>query len=171
MADKSPRKPSAKKPGKTLKEKRTAKKAQAPERVGPVRYGGPRPSVTRPVGCWYEDPQHQPRLGWCPPSCNGPVTHSERAGNGDQHVYCEAHGHWRRETIRLPLVRRLRLGERPNPPTRLPRRPPGPHSPGGSLSPEMAHHALHRAARPPTTSTAEARPPTARVPPCPPTPS
>ena len=54
-------------------------------------------------------------MGWCSPSCNGPVTHSERTGNGDLHVYCEVHAYWRRRTIRLPLVRRLRLDERPNP--------------------------------------------------------
>jgi hypothetical protein len=84
----------------------------------------------------------RPKCRWCPLSCHGPATHSERAGNGDQHDYCEAHAHRRRKTIRLPLVRRLRPGERPNPPTRLPQRPLGPPSPGGSLSPEMAQHAL-----------------------------
>jgi hypothetical protein len=54
-------------------------------------------------------------MGWCPPWCDGPVTHSERAGNGDHHLYCEAHAHRRRKTIRLPLLRRLRPGERPDP--------------------------------------------------------
>ncbi len=114
MADKSPRKPSGKKPRQhTLND--SNQEARAPNRVGPVRDHEPAPSVTQPVVCWYGDPQHQPRMGWCPPSCNGPATHSERAGNGDQHAYCEAHAHWRRKTIRLPLVRRLRLGERPDP--------------------------------------------------------
>jgi hypothetical protein len=115
MADKSPRKPAGKRPGKTLKEKRTAKKLKHNHQAGrPHPSDGPTASATPPVGCWYGDAQHQPRMGWCPPSCTGPATHSERAGNGDQHVYCEAHAHWRRKTIRLPLVRRLRLGERPN---------------------------------------------------------
>jgi hypothetical protein len=35
------------------------------------------------------------------------VIYSERAGNGDQHLYCETHGQWRRRTIRLPLVWRI----------------------------------------------------------------
>jgi hypothetical protein len=35
------------------------------------------------------------------------LTDSERAGNGDQDVYCEAHAYWRRKTIRLPLLRPL----------------------------------------------------------------
>jgi hypothetical protein len=114
MADISPRKPGGKKPRQhTLNE--SNQESRAPERVGPVGDGGPAPSVTRPVGCWYGDPQHQPRMGWCPPSCNGPVTHSERAGNGDQHVYCEPHAYWRRKTIRLPLVRRMQLRELPEP--------------------------------------------------------
>jgi hypothetical protein len=114
MADKSPRKPGGKNQARRSK-KTNSQEAQAPERVGPVRDGGPGPSVTPPVGCWYGDPQHQPRMGWCPSSCHGPLTHSERAGNGDQHVYCEAHAHWRRKTIRLPLLRRMRPGERPDP--------------------------------------------------------
>ena len=50
-------------------------------------------------------------IGWCPGSCNGPVTHSERTDEGVQHVYCEVHAYWRRKTIRLPLVRRMRDGE------------------------------------------------------------
>ena len=37
MADKSPRKPSGKKPGKTLKEKRTAKKLKVQRRATPER--------------------------------------------------------------------------------------------------------------------------------------
>jgi hypothetical protein len=137
MADKSPRKPGSKKPSQAQRET-NSQEAHARERVGPVRGGGPGPSETPPVGCWYEDPQHQPRMGWCPLSCNSPVTHSERAGNGDQHVYCEAHAHWRRKTIRLPLVRRLRLGERPNPAEPASAATPRTHSPGGSMSPEMA---------------------------------
>ena len=121
MADKSPRKPSGKKPGRTLKERRTAKKRKHNRQAGPPHSShGPTSSATPPVGCWYGDPQHQPRMGWCPLSCDGPATHSERAGNGDQHIYCEAHAHWRRKTIRLPLVRRLALGERPDPSASLP---------------------------------------------------
>jgi hypothetical protein len=56
--------------------------------------------------CWYRDTAHRPTIGWCPRSCNGPTTYSERAGNGDDLRYCEAHADWRRKTIRLPLVRR-----------------------------------------------------------------
>jgi hypothetical protein len=41
------------------------------------------------------------------------VIYSERAGNGDQHVYCDTHAYLRRKTIRLPLVRRMRPGEAP----------------------------------------------------------
>jgi hypothetical protein len=67
--------------------------------------------MIRPSPCWYRDPKRQPTVGWCPPTCNGPVTHSERAGNGDKLLYCEAHAYWRAKTIRLPLVRRLRPGE------------------------------------------------------------
>jgi hypothetical protein len=67
--------------------------------------------VTQPSLCWYRDPKHQPTVGWCPPTCNGPVTHSERAGNGDKLLYCEAHAYWRIRTIRLPLVRPLQPGE------------------------------------------------------------
>jgi hypothetical protein len=114
MADISPPQTGGKKPRQHMLNE-SNQESQAPERVGPVGDGGPAPSVTRPVGCWYGDPQHQPRMGWCPPSCNGPVTHSERAGNGDQHVYCEAHAYWRRKTIRLPLVRRMQLRELPEP--------------------------------------------------------
>jgi hypothetical protein len=44
------------------------------------------------------------------------VTYSERAGNGDQLLYCEAHASWRRRTARLPLVRRMRPGEQAAPP-------------------------------------------------------
>jgi hypothetical protein len=55
-------------------------------------------------------------LGWCPASCSGAVIYSERAGNGDQHLYCDTHAHWRRKTIRLfSLVRRMRTGEQPSP--------------------------------------------------------
>ena len=67
--------------------------------------------MTRPSICWYRAAEHQPTIGWCPPTCNGPVTHSERAGNGDKLLYCEGHASWRAKTIRLPLVRRLRPGE------------------------------------------------------------
>ena len=37
MADKSPHKPSGKKPGKTLKEKRTAKKLKRNSATGPIQ--------------------------------------------------------------------------------------------------------------------------------------
>jgi hypothetical protein len=115
MTDTSPRKPGSNKPRQDTQRETNRQHAHARERVRPVRGGGPASSVTPPVGCWYGDPQHQPRMGWCPLSCDGPATHSERAGNGDQHVYCEAHAHWRRKTIHLPLVRRMRPGERPDP--------------------------------------------------------
>lgn len=66
-------------------------------------------------GCWYRDPAHRPRVGWCPSTCHGPVTHAERLGNGDEHAYCETHAQWRRRTIRLPtLVRRLQPGVQPD---------------------------------------------------------
>jgi hypothetical protein len=71
--------------------------------------------VTASGDCWYSGPEHQPAVGGCPPSCSGPVLYSERAGNGDQLLYCEAHAYWRRKTIRLPLVRRMRPGEQPRP--------------------------------------------------------
>jgi hypothetical protein len=61
--------------------------------------------------CWYGYPEHQPGMGWCPPSCHGPVTHSERTGEGDKLVYCERHAYWRRKRSRLPLIRRMRVGE------------------------------------------------------------
>lgn len=67
--------------------------------------------MSRPVDCWYHDPGHRPTIGWCPASCNGPVTHGERTGDGDQLVYCEAHAYWRRKTVRLPLVWRMRPSE------------------------------------------------------------
>jgi hypothetical protein len=67
--------------------------------------------VTPLLSCWYADPAHRPSVGWCPPACNGPVTHSERAHNGDRLLYCETHAYWRHKTIRLPLVRRMRPGE------------------------------------------------------------
>jgi hypothetical protein len=43
------------------------------------------------------------------------VIYSERAGNGDQLVYCDTHAYWRRKTTRLPLMRRMRPGEQPSP--------------------------------------------------------
>ena len=67
--------------------------------------------MTATGDCWYSGPEHRPAVGGCPPSCSGPVIYSERAGNGDQLLYCEAHAYWRRRTIRLPLVRRMRPGE------------------------------------------------------------
>lgn len=72
--------------------------------------------MTRSADCWYADPALRPTIGWYPSACNGPVTHSERAGNGDKLVYCEAHAYWRRKTISLRLVRRMRPGEH-QPPT------------------------------------------------------
>jgi len=54
------------------------------------------------VGCWYRDPVHRPAVG-CPTSCNRPVTYAERAVDGDELVYCEAHAYGRGTTIRLPL--------------------------------------------------------------------
>jgi hypothetical protein len=42
------------------------------------------------------------------------VIYSERARNGDQRVYCDTHGDWRRRAIRLPLVRRMQPGEAPS---------------------------------------------------------
>lgn len=70
-----------------------------------------------PGDCWYRDPEHRPAVGGCPPSCSGPVICSERAGNGEQLLYCEAHGDWRRRTARLPLVRRIRPGEQAGSPS------------------------------------------------------
>ena len=72
-----------------------------------------RPSPTPLLRCRYRDPAQRPTIGWCPHSCTGPVTHSERAGNGDQLLYCEAHAYWRRKTIHLPLVRRMPPDEHP----------------------------------------------------------
>jgi hypothetical protein len=69
--------------------------------------------VTAPGDCWYRGPGHQPAVGGCPRSCSGPVIYSERAASGDQLLYCETHALWRRKTIRLPLVRRMRPGEQP----------------------------------------------------------
>ena len=71
--------------------------------------------MTELGACWYSDPQRQPALGWCPGSCTGAVTYSERASNGDKRVYCDTHAYWRRKTIRLPLVRRMRPSEQPRP--------------------------------------------------------
>ena len=73
------------------------------------------PAPVAPRECWYRDRQHRPAIGWCPESCNGPVTHTERAADGEQLLYCEAHAYWRRKTIGLPLVRRMRSGEQPEP--------------------------------------------------------
>jgi hypothetical protein len=63
------------------------------------------------MGSWSFLTNHQPALGWYPRSCRGPVTRSERTGNGDQLVYCDVHACWRRKTIRLPLVWRMRPGD------------------------------------------------------------
>jgi hypothetical protein len=67
--------------------------------------------VTGPSTCWYREPARRPTIGWCPPTCTGPVTHGERAGNGDRLLYCEGHANWRIKTIRLPLVIRLQPNE------------------------------------------------------------
>jgi hypothetical protein len=48
-----------------------------------------------------------------PDSCNRPVTHAERTADGDELVYCQAHAYGRRTTIRLPLGRRMEVGEQP----------------------------------------------------------
>jgi hypothetical protein len=77
------------------------------------REGWAAASVSVLVGCWYRDPVHRPAVGWRPTSCNGPVTHAECAVDGDELVYCEAHAYGRGTTIRLPLVRRMRVGEQP----------------------------------------------------------
>jgi hypothetical protein len=115
MSDKAPGSPNGEKPGKTLEEKRTAKQLKRNTRTGPDTDDRSPSPVTEPGACWYRDPGHQPRLGWCPRSCTGAVIYSELAGNGEQHLYCDTHGDWRRRTIRLPLVRRMRPGEQPSP--------------------------------------------------------
>ena len=66
---------------------------------------------TAPAACWYRDPKHRPAIGWCPASCNGTVTYSERTADGHKLLYCEAHAYWRRKTIGMPTVRRIRPGE------------------------------------------------------------
>jgi len=72
---------------------------------------GTAPVVTA-AACWYLDPTHRPALGSCPRACQGPLSHAERVGNGEQHLYCDAHAAWRRASIRLPtLVRQLSPGE------------------------------------------------------------
>jgi hypothetical protein len=78
------------------------------------REGWAAASVSVLVGCCYRDPVHRPAVGWRPTSCNGPVTHAERAVDGDELVYCEAHAYGRRTTIRLPLVRGCELASSPN---------------------------------------------------------
>ena len=62
MSDKAPGKPNGKKPGKTLKEKRTAKKLKR-NTSGPDR-SERRTNVTRDRtrGCWYSDQGTNP--GW-----------------------------------------------------------------------------------------------------------
>jgi hypothetical protein len=73
----------------------------------------PAPSTSGAAGtCWYRDPAHRPTLGSCPSACQGPPTHAERVGGGEQHLYCDAHAAWRRAGIRLPtLVRTLSPAE------------------------------------------------------------
>ena len=113
MADKSPRKPDAKPAGHSKRSEQPRSTSTTTAPACPKRW----PSVIADttMNCWYGDPEHRPTIGWCPPSCNGPPTHSERSGNGDQLVYCEAHAYWRRKTIGLPLVRRLQTGKQPEP--------------------------------------------------------
>jgi hypothetical protein len=69
--------------------------------------------MTTPAGCWYATAEHRPTVGWCPESCSGPLTHSERSGTGERLDYCDAHAYWRRKTIGLPLVWRRELAESP----------------------------------------------------------
>ena len=114
MADKSPGKPTAKKPGKTLKEKRAAKKVKRNNGAGPI----PSPTAVtrdRARGLLVPRPTAPTQVGPRPRTCRGAVIYSERTGDGDQHVYCDTHAHWRRRTIRLPLVRRMRHGEQSSP--------------------------------------------------------
>lgn len=70
--------------------------------------------MTSAQDCWYGDPGRRPTIGWCPQSCNGAPTHSERGSDGRKLLYCEAHAYWRRKTIGLPLVRRIQPGEAPD---------------------------------------------------------
>jgi hypothetical protein len=67
--------------------------------------------TTSSAACWYRDPKHRPTIGWCPADCNGPNAYSERAGDGSKRLYCEAHAYWRRKTIGMPIVRRMRVDE------------------------------------------------------------
>jgi hypothetical protein len=53
----------------------------------------------------------------CPPTDNG-----SSISNGDKLTYCEAHAYWRRKTIRLPLLRRMRPDEQ-HPPISGPQPP------------------------------------------------
>jgi hypothetical protein len=111
MADKSPPRSLRQRDRQDAQREASGQGARAQDLIEPDRDAGSVASVVRAAGCWYGDPAHRPAVGWCPSSCHGPVTHSERTGQGDQLVYCEAHAHWRRRTIRLPLVRRMRPGE------------------------------------------------------------
>lgn len=82
--------------------------------VTPTEASADATPVATPAACWYRDVAHRPRLGSCPRACQGPPSHAERVGNGDQHVYCETHAAWRRRTIRLPtLVFQLAPGPDP----------------------------------------------------------
>lgn len=111
MADRSPPYSWRQRDRQDAQREASGQRARAPDRIESLRDAGPVASVTRAAGCWYGDPAHRPPVGWCPPSCHGPATHSERTGRGDKLVYCETHAHWRRKTIRLPLVRRMRPSE------------------------------------------------------------
>jgi hypothetical protein len=118
-----PANPAARNPaGRSMRNEQPGSSGTTTKPVGPVRATDQRLSVTPPVAVGMET--HSTSPGWAGAHSRVMVRrpHSERAGNGDQHVYCEAHAHRRHKTIRLPLVRRmrLRLGERPNPSASLP---------------------------------------------------
>jgi hypothetical protein len=75
----------------------------------------PATSATTPGTCWYSHQERRPAFGGCPRVCNGPVVYTERAADGTQLVYCDAHAYWRRRTSRLPLVRHMRPDEQAEP--------------------------------------------------------
>jgi hypothetical protein len=129
MSDKAPGKPNGKETRQDTQREASSQAAQAQQRVRLDAADRPTPPVTEPGACWYSDPGHQPALGGCPRSCRGAVMFSERAGNGDQHFYCDTHAYWRRGSIQVPLVWRLPLGERPDPSASLPGRRTGARHP------------------------------------------
>jgi hypothetical protein len=76
--------------------------------TAPTLPTAPAPTGAARAACWYADPAHRPSLAWSPVDCQGVLAWAERTGDGSQHTYCDAHGAWRRETVRLPsLVRRV----------------------------------------------------------------